>query len=338
MSSSAATAPTLGAWLQLLLLAVPLSSAQTLSQFEQFQNLAKPCPGARKSGVPPSNWTFYHDIDSLSVCAEPVLLDYNLYTDLLTEGAHLTIRACTLGDAASEANFLANDASVGALGLSDLGQVARRSNTSFRNITCGGGTSAENKAAVTISSWQQNDSTPPFSDMPGERDFRPSRLLRLSEGSEVVVLREFEDSANETPVYMTLSHCWGHSMPYRLTTANHSQLLKVGAPLAELGATFQDAVKIALELGVGYLWIDSLCIIQDSTEDWMTQSVQMQQIYSSSFCKTYGDTTNNSWLLLYVEEKQPMSRGSIFDVRLKLERLSQKVVWVIVYMLIQAHC
>lgn len=41
---------------------------------------------------------------------------------------------------------------------------------------------------------------------------------------------------------------------------------------------------VAQRLGVRYIWIDSLCIIQDSEEIWLEQSALMGQIYSNSFC------------------------------------------------------
>jgi len=53
-------------------------------------------------------------------------------------------------------------------------------------------------------------------------------------------------------------------------------------PIESLPPTFQDAVHITRRLGFNYLWIDSLCIIQDSPEDWNQESGQMAYIYSNS--------------------------------------------------------
>jgi hypothetical protein len=53
-------------------------------------------------------------------------------------------------------------------------------------------------------------------------------------------------------------------------------------PIESLPPTFQDAVHITRRLGFKYLWIDSLCIIQDSPEDWNQESGQMAYIYSNS--------------------------------------------------------
>lgn len=117
--------------------------------------------------------------------------------------------------------------------------------------------------------------------------FRPKRLLKLGSTADSVRLCEAAEASSAAPwtaPYATLSHCWGGSVPFQLTAGNHVHLLENDISTQELGLTFQDAVEIASKLGVGYLWIDSLCILQDSADDWMEQSVQMQQIYSSSYC------------------------------------------------------
>lgn len=48
--------------------------------------------------------------------------------------------------------------------------------------------------------------------------------------------------------------------------------------------TFQDTVSVACHLGIQYLWIDSLCIIQESDEDCSRESVVIGDIYANSFC------------------------------------------------------
>ncbi|KAF4436028.1 HET-domain-containing protein [Fusarium austroafricanum] len=55
-----------------------------------------------------------------------------------------------------------------------------------------------------------------------------------------------------------------------------------------LPKTFQDAVAATRALGLRYLWIDSLCIIQDSKQDWEIQCTEMQRIYRNSFVTVAG--------------------------------------------------
>ncbi|KEZ45493.1 hypothetical protein SAPIO_CDS1811 [Scedosporium apiospermum] len=56
-----------------------------------------------------------------------------------------------------------------------------------------------------------------------------------------------------------------------------------GIPWADIPKTYQDAVAIVRLLGLRYIWIDSLCIVQDSTEDWEAESAKMCRIYSGGF-------------------------------------------------------
>jgi hypothetical protein len=52
--------------------------------------------------------------------------------------------------------------------------------------------------------------------------------------------------------------------------------------LSELSRTFQDAIRITRQLQERYLWIDSLCIIQDDRQDWETEAARMPAIYGSA--------------------------------------------------------
>lgn len=74
--------------------------------------------------------------------------------------------------------------------------------------------------------------------------------------------------------WVTLSHCCGKERYLATLTTNIDRIL-----LSDLPPNFQDAIMITKELGYQYLWIDSLCIIQDSPEDWRAESVKMGSVY-----------------------------------------------------------
>lgn len=57
-----------------------------------------------------------------------------------------------------------------------------------------------------------------------------------------------------------------------------------GLPISELPRTFQDLIVLARAFGVRYMWIDALCIIQDSTEDWEHEGAAMWKVYANSLC------------------------------------------------------
>jgi Heterokaryon incompatibility protein (HET) len=54
--------------------------------------------------------------------------------------------------------------------------------------------------------------------------------------------------------------------------------------MSKLPKTYTDAIRVTRELEVQYLWIDSLCIIQDSEEDWRQESAIMDKVYSNTYC------------------------------------------------------
>ncbi|KAI0182316.1 heterokaryon incompatibility, partial [Xylaria flabelliformis] len=79
------------------------------------------------------------------------------------------------------------------------------------------------------------------------------------------------------------SHCWGSSQPTRLTKETLSEFSHPSS-VQSLPQTYQHAMAIANSLKFRYLWIDSLCIIQDDDEDWQTQSRFMGLIYRNAVC------------------------------------------------------
>lgn len=82
--------------------------------------------------------------------------------------------------------------------------------------------------------------------------------------------------------YVALSHCWGSTRPLVTTTVSVTDRLK-GIAVADMPQTFRDAVVITRELGIEYLWIDSLCILQGSKEDWQKESSKMGTVYGNAF-------------------------------------------------------
>ncbi|OHF04123.1 heterokaryon incompatibility protein [Colletotrichum orchidophilum] len=108
----------------------------------------------------------------------------------------------------------------------------------------------------------------------------PTRVLDVgpSDGSEepkLLITNGFHAS------YAALSHCWGKHRILTTTSKNLVQHCKI-IRFSSLAKTFQDAIQIVRFLNLRYLWIDSLCIVQDDAEDWHKESVQMGRIYKDS--------------------------------------------------------
>jgi len=113
-----------------------------------------------------------------------------------------------------------------------------------------------------------------------DKNWHPTRLLKISNPEFTTVQLILTAQNRPTSSYLTLSHCWGQLNFLKLTSNTLPQLL-VGIRILTLPKTFQDAVQMAIFLGIEYIWIDSLCILQDSAEDWRVQSSQMGDVYSN---------------------------------------------------------
>jgi hypothetical protein len=113
--------------------------------------------------------------------------------------------------------------------------------------------------------------------------------------------------------YMTLSHCWGKADTYKLTseTASH---LRAGLRISLLPRTFQRTIDVVRSLGTKYLWIDSLCIIQNSTADWEQESAQMGQVYSNGLLNiaATGSTDGEGGLLRERPSKLPLESTACY--------------------------
>jgi hypothetical protein len=86
----------------------------------------------------------------------------------------------------------------------------------------------------------------------------------------------------EKGLYVCLSHCWGDTGILR-TTSKTIDSHRRGIKLKDLSKTFQDAVRFARRVGANFIWIDSLCIVQDDAQDWATEAARMATIYENAF-------------------------------------------------------
>lgn len=93
--------------------------------------------------------------------------------------------------------------------------------------------------------------------------------------------------------YAALSHCWGGMIDLVLTTHNVKEF-QASIPCSALASNFQDAIAITRSLGLRYLWIDSLCIIQDSAEDWEAESQKMGSVYRDAAVTIYASMSKGS--------------------------------------------
>ena len=123
----------------------------------------------------------------------------------------------------------------------------------------------------------------------------PTRLINCDQSNAQQECFLQLSSEVSSASYMTLSHCWGEPdgpRPPKLTIANVDSM-RNRIPIELLPRTFIDALQIARSLGVNYLWIDSLCIIQDSMDDWRRESRLMDKVYRCSTCNIMAEAATN---------------------------------------------
>jgi len=115
----------------------------------------------------------------------------------------------------------------------------------------------------------------------------PTRVIDVGLDMDTPQVRVFETKGLQG-TWVALSHCWGRLA--RLVTETSSLHDRTqGIALSELPKTFLDAIKITRKLGYRYLWIDSLCILQDSHQDWVDESSRMQDYYSKAILTIASD-------------------------------------------------
>ncbi|TVY27661.1 hypothetical protein LHYA1_G004889 [Lachnellula hyalina] len=108
----------------------------------------------------------------------------------------------------------------------------------------------------------------------------PSRVVDVGVSKDAQFCRILV-SNGRTGKYVALSHCWGGPISPLLNTATLPGFQEALA-ISDLPANFRDAVLVTRNLGMQYLWIDSLCIIQDSSRDWEVESGNMCSIYQNA--------------------------------------------------------
>lgn len=113
------------------------------------------------------------------------------------------------------------------------------------------------------------------------RPLLPKRVVMLSSNAYGEINARLFEPINQRNPYIALSHCWGKRQTC-ITTRKSITSRKAGIPWTKIPRTFQDVIQIALQLGFCYIWIDSLCIIQDDAEDWEDQSAVMSEIYQNA--------------------------------------------------------
>lgn len=115
----------------------------------------------------------------------------------------------------------------------------------------------------------------------------PTRLIDTGrhgtdEPRIIICSDEIDPTITASVPYVALSYCWGTCPALKSTRANLATR-KRGFAISDMPLTLRDAVRATRDLGLRYLWVDALCILQDCREDWQRESARMGDVYGHAF-------------------------------------------------------
>jgi hypothetical protein len=141
-----------------------------------------------------------------------------------------------------------------------------------------------------------------------EVNLLPTRLIDVGDADQEPFLFVSDGRLGK---WVALSYCWGQSVPVKTERANIDERQKQ-IWRSELPPLFKDAIDFTRILGYQYLWVDSLCIVQDSYNDWVNESANMGNIFKNSSLTLAAEASENTSIGLY--EGTSKSRRRLFEV------------------------
>lgn len=161
-----------------------------------------------------------------------------------------------------------------------------------------------------------------------EESSLPKRLVYIPNDVQIKGVQLIIDTSAlrvpSPPRYAALSHCWGTVDPPCLTTHKEIDSYATnGIPWDKIPLTYRDAILYTKSLGLEYIWIDSVCIIQRDVMDWEQESTRMFHYYSNAYItlgSTFATNCNEGFFSqkLYVPRRLHLLdvsfRGEIFPL------------------------
>lgn len=140
------------------------------------------------------------------------------------------------------------------------------------------------------------DCARPPSSLFGITGYRPARLLHIqTDHQSTPVLVKLVDTPHQFGLrYCALSYCWGDAKFVTSTIETYQSHYFKGILVKKLPRTYQDAITVAINIGVYYIWIDSLCIIQGYANDWETEITKMAAIFEGSYLTIAAGSASNA--------------------------------------------
>ncbi|EEU44543.1 uncharacterized protein NECHADRAFT_85196 [Fusarium vanettenii 77-13-4] len=126
---------------------------------------------------------------------------------------------------------------------------------------------------------------------PSTEDFVPTRLLDIGTIESPLLRLVSGASLDPKSRWVALSHRWATNQIHILRSSKVAAY-HIAIPPSEVSPTIRDATHVTRALGIRYLWVDCMCIIQDDgSADWARESNTMSKIYGRSTCTIAAATT-----------------------------------------------
>ena len=140
----------------------------------------------------------------------------------------------------------------------------------------------------------------------------PTRVIDVGSNDPEFVPR-LVSTTDTMGKYAALSHCWGGNIDFQTTTETIDHMFQ-GMSLTKMPVNFRDAITITQNLGLRYLWIDSICIIQNS-RDWEIEASKMADIYANATVTIAAAVAHNSTygILRHSTPETPLFRINFDD-------------------------
>ncbi|KAF4625143.1 hypothetical protein G7Y89_g13026 [Cudoniella acicularis] len=152
--------------------------------------------------------------------------------------------------------------------------------------------------------------------MPTSNLERRSQAL-LFVGSKTKEIRLIESTPEQFDIkYAALSYCWG-GVDFLKTTMSTFASRKQHISWEQLSVVVQDAITFSYRLDIQYIWVDSLCIIQDNELDWQVESSNMANIYENAYI-TIGAVSSPNANVSFLNAKRVRSPSEVFESQIPL--------------------
>lgn len=138
----------------------------------------------------------------------------------------------------------------------------------------------------------------------------PKRLIHINNAHHATLVEVTDGSKHANAIYAALSYCWGGDQKFKTERSNLPLMMGNGFLIADLPIVLRETIGLCRKLGLLYLWIDALCIVQDDEADWAEELARMGPIYQNAHL-TIAAASSGSVDTAYLDNRLDQSRQPV---------------------------